>query len=242
MSNKTILFILSLLFFASCGGGGGGGNGNGGTTSEKTTEKVRFINAVKSEGSINVQLGDDIFVEELAYGDSTDYFEAQETTGDVKLPLSIVSSERVLPILSADESIASGSKQTFLIYDETKVVAVTAIDESKTTKPTLSQVKLRVLNLSEEEQLVDVYLLFPDQKVADSTAVLTKVKFKDVSSYISFPAGSYDIAYTETDTTKVVRRTNAVNFEPDKVYTHFLLDHIGSAVGQTSRIIEDAVF
>ena len=226
-----IIFILSLL--SSCGGGGGGAS-----TNEKDSEKLRFINAVKGESALDIQLGDNINFSALAYGESTGYFEGPE--GD-KIPLSVSSSERVLPLLSEIEKITAASKQTYILYDEAKKVVLQAVTE-KPVAPLAGESSVRFMNFSEEEISVDIYLVFPGQKIKDQTAASSALAFKSVSDYVSFPSGVYDIVYAAAGSKDIIRRANSISFVEGNLYSHILLDQIGPVEGQTSRIYQDSLF
>jgi hypothetical protein len=229
----VVLFLsFSLLFsFASCGGG------SSSSTSEKSSEQLRFINAIKSESAIDIQFGDDLFVEELAYGETSGFLEVPEG----KVQLRVSSSERVVPILSAEQDIKSGSKQTFLLFDEESKIILQAVEE-KPKKPLLGESSVRFINLSEDQTPVDIYIVFPNEDLKNKTVVVSQLAFKSLSNYISFQSGTFDIVYTEAETTKVLRRAEAINFSNGKIYTHVLLDRVGSERGQTSRLYEDSLF
>lgn len=238
---KTLAYTFFIFFLFSCGGGGGSSDGQGGGTNELETEKIRFLNAIKSEDAINVQLGTDVFIEEIAYGDASSFVEAQEGSGDNAIPLRVLSVEKVLPILTADQDIASGAKATYFLYDEDNVAALKVLEENA-TKPLPGEVKIRFINASEDKQSLDVYLVLPDEGIKDEKIAIEALAFKDASSYVSFRAGTFDIVYAEAGTSKIVRRAKSITFDQNKIYTHMVLDNIGSARGQTSRIFEDTLF
>jgi hypothetical protein len=234
MKQLNVLLTSFFLFLVgACGGGGGGGS----STSEDLSEQIRFINAVKSESALDIKLGDNIFVEELAYGESSGFIEVPED----KVQLRVNSSERVVPILSSEETIASGSKQTFLLLDEASVLSLQAIEE-KPTKPLVGDSSVRLVNMSEEKTPVDVYIVFPSEDLDDQIPAVSDLAFKSLSDYISFRSGTYDIVYTEAGSSKIIRRATEIKFTEGKIYTHILLDQIGAAIGQTSRIYEDSLF
>jgi len=226
------IIATSLVLFTACGGG------SSGATSEKASEKIRFLNAVKQVSSINIQLGSNIFIEELPYGESTNFVEATE--GEA-IPLSVTSFEQVLPILTGDQSVESGSKTTYIFFDESRVVGLTEVTEDAVS-PLPNESSLRFFNLSEKQNSVDVYLLLRGAELEDQAPAITALGFNSNSMYFSFPSGVYDIVYTASGTTTIVRKAEAVTFTKGKVYSHVLLDQIGPLIGQTSRIFEDSVF
>lgn len=233
-----ILVITSLcLCLSSCGGGGGSSSEAGGNTSEKIKEQIRFLNVIPTESAVNVQLGEDIFIEELAYGDSTSFFEAPE--GE-KIELIITSAERVVPLLSASQTIAQGAKQTYLLFSDSGTISLKVYDEIGKA-PLPEQFRIRFLNLSTEQASVDVYLTLPGEGISELTAAKSALAFNTVSDYISIPRGIYDIVYTQAGGSKILRRARSVSFENGRVYTHYLIDNINGR-GQVSRLNEDPLF
>lgn len=234
-----IIFISTLI---SCSSGGSGSNdGLGGGTTERETEKIRFINAIKSESAVNVFLGSDVLIEELAYGDASSYVESEEGIGDNAISLRINSAERVLPVLSADIDVPGGEKATYLLYDSNDVPALRRIPENA-RPPRSFESSIRFINASENRSSVDVYLVFPSEGINNLSPALSNIEFSNASTYISFNSAEIDIVYATSGTKNIIRRARAVNFEEGKVYTHILLDNIEGARGQTSRIFEDTLF
>lgn len=240
---KKIFFTCLVFLVTSCGGGGGSSSSEeGGGTTERETEKIRFINAIKSEDAVNVQLGPDVFIEEIAYGDASTYVESQEGTGDTAVPIRLFSPEKVIPILSASQDVVSGFKATILLLDVANIPELSVINETETA-PLAGESKIRFINASEDVASVDVYMVLPGESISGARPALSSaLAFKSVSPYVSVRAGAYDVVYTEAGSSNIVRRAQSITFDPQKNYSHMLIDRTGAERGQTSRIFEDQIF
>jgi hypothetical protein len=217
--------MLCIFVFAACGSGG-----------ENSQEKFRLVQASPELSAIDFELGSDVLVEEIAYGDASGFVDATEGKA---VPLRVKSDLSVLPLYNKEIAIAEGSTTSAFFIGEPGAYDIVSVKEDF-PRDTGGKVSFRVANMSPTVASVDVYLLVIGTEIEDTTPLAKAVAYKTVQpTYVQFDPGTYAIVYTEAGTTKEVRVVEGFNFQADKGYTHMLIDKIGGGKPLSSRIIED---
>lgn len=228
MSNsfsQLIIRMLCIFVLASCGSSG-----------ENSKEKYRLVQASPELSAIDFELGSDVLVEEIAYGDSSGFVDATEGTA---VPLRVKSDLSVLPLYNKEIAIVKGTTTSAFFIGAPGAYDIVSVKEDF-PKDTGGKVSFRVANMSPTVASVDVYLLVVGTDIEDSTPIAKAVAYKTVqSTYVQFDPGTYSIVYTEAGTTKEVRVVAGFNFQSDKGYTHMLLDKPTGGKPLSSRILED---
>lgn len=195
-----LLCLGTILLIAGCGGGG--------------STRLRLMNAVPDESSLDVLVDSTSVSSNLAYGTSTGYL--SEKSGSRQVAIEPSGSSTTL--LQQSISLGSGSDTTVISSNFSSEVANLVLTDDNSA-PASSDFKLRVVNASPSLGPADVYIVTPGTPLTTVSPTLTNLNFGAAAAYQSLAAGNYEIELTSVGQKFAVIDTGTVTFGSGQVRT-----------------------
>ena len=205
MTNARFAALLAAAVLAACGDKTVGPTG---VTPTQPFGRMRFVNAVADAATadrVNVTVDGVPFGVSIAYAGvapapPTLYYPAYEGSRQVAVRRTADTSVKVL---DQAVTIAANTDQTvFAIRRGGTVTARVVADDN--SAPPAGNVKLRVIHLAPTAGNVDVYVTAPSANLTTATPTLTNVAPDAVSSYLTMPAGTYQVRFTIAGTKTLI--------------------------------------
>ena len=201
--------------------------------------RIRVVHASPDAPNVDVLLDKKVVLTNVAYQTASPYLtiKAGQHTATVN-PTGSSS-----PVITAQATFAGRTDTTILAVGKVAgtgdqaLTALLAVDNN--TPPSSGNVKIRVIHASPSAGNVDIYVTAP--AAALTTPTLANVPYKTISSYLSVPAGAYEIrvfpAGSPTTGTPVIDA--AATFTAGQIRTVVALDANPTGSAFTAIILPD---
>jgi Domain of unknown function (DUF4397) len=172
-----ILGVGAILLISGCGGGG--------------QTRLRVMNAVPDESSIDLLVDSVSVSTNIAYGTSTGY----QTTKSGSHQVAIEPSGSTTPLLTQSISFSSDSDTTVISYNFSSNIANLVLTDDNSA-PASGNFKIRIVNASPGLGPADVYIVAPLTDLNTVSPTITNLAFGSSTGYQGIAAGSYDVVLT----------------------------------------------
>ena len=216
---RPLPFALALaalsIFAASCGSSSGG-------------TKFRLVNAIPDSQPVDVLIDGKTVETAVSFGGvtpSTGY--AAVGSGSHKLEVRI--SGQTTDYFQGNVPFSGNSTIVATGYVSNNTIAAPLFTDNSTA-PTSNNAQLRIIQASPEglggNPAVDMYLVAPGDGLPGSgtPASIPNVTFNAASSYLTVPAGTYDLLLTPAGIQSLNIRIPNASFSSGKNYTYVLVD------------------
>ena len=186
------------------------------TKKEMSMGYVRVIHTVPDAPNVDVYANDELIINNLAYGNYTDYLPIPEGTYKISL---YVAGTKDSPVLSNMLTVNKNAILTVAAVGTLSEIGLLAItDASETRKP--GKAMIRFLHLSPNAPAVDITL-------PNGTVIFSNVSFKHITSYLDVAPMNYTLQVRVAGTSNVVLTVPNVNVNADKYYTVYAIGLVG---------------
>lgn len=177
---------------------------------------VRIMHTVPDAPNVDIYANDKLIVNNLAYGDYTDYLSIPE--GMYKISL-YVAGTKDSAVLSNMLAVNKNSILTVAAVGTLSDIGLLAIaDANETRKP--DKAMIRFSHLSPNAPAVDITL-------PNGTVIFSNVSFKNITPYIDVAPMNYTLQVRVATTSNVVLTVPNVNLVEDKYYTVYAIGFAG---------------
>lgn len=201
--------VCALLFATGCG---------------SSSARIRILNAIPIQSSIDMLIDSKSVASSIPYGAASAYFTV--SSGSRHLQVEATGST---PFVDQNINLSSGSSSTLL--DTASGATVISDDNSA---PASGDVKIRVINASQNLGAADVYVVTSGTGLG-SSPTFSSLGVSTASGYDLVAAGSYQVYFTTPGTTNVILSTSALSLSSGQIRTFVALD------GQTGGITTSAL-
>jgi hypothetical protein len=220
VKRRTLLASLAGLpltqLLTACGGGG-----------EDTDTEVRLINASVGYAALDLEIDGDERRSEVAYGTASDYASVED--GE-ELSV-VVKSSTGGTVNTGTHTFSSDTRYALVAYGWSGDVSTILITEDE-DEPDSGEAKIRVLNLSDDEELLDAYIGSPDGTVDEAIAIDDEsIATGDATPYYETDSGEYRIWISgQGDRSDVRLDIPSVTLSSKDVYTLLLTQGVGGVL------------
>lgn len=214
-ANTLTTLILETRVSPSCGDALGIGSGDDAC--------ARILNASPDSQAIDVYVNDTLVVQNLAYGDSTEFTALPaDDKSDVKITAAGGSADS--PVLEDTIDLDSGQGYDVIVLNTMDDLELSSFDVDLSPVPA-DQARIRVIGASADAPDVDV-------QITDGPNLFDGIGFKDDSDNAIVDASTYDIQFKDGD--NVLARVEGFEVAANTFYDLVL---IGSADANTLQVI-----
>jgi hypothetical protein len=170
------LFLLTVALMAGCGG-----NDTSGVTF------LRVLHASPDAPNVDVLVDNALTLSNVAYPTASNYLTISAGTHNIKINVAGTSTT----VISVSPALAKDGYYTAIAANfVASIQPLLATDDS--SAPPAGQVRLRVIHAAPDAGPVDI--------LVNNQVVLSNVPFATISSYLTVPAGTYDVKVNATGT------------------------------------------
>ena len=195
-----LLCLGTILLIAGCGGGG--------------NTRLRVMNAVPDESSLNVLVDSTSVSSNLAYGTSTGYLSEKSGSRQVTIEPSGTSST----LLQQSITLGSGTDTTVISSNFSSEVANLVLTDDNSA-PASGDFKLRIINASPSLGPADVYVVTPGTALTTVSPTVSNLSFGAATAYQSLTGGNYEIELTSVGQKFAAVDTGTLAFSSGQVWT-----------------------
>jgi hypothetical protein len=177
---------------------------------------VRVIHTVPDAPNVDVYANDNLIINNLGYGDYTDYLPIPEGTYKVSL---YVAGTKNSPVLSNMITVNENSILTVAAAGTLSDIGLLAITDANASKMA-DKAMIRFLHLSPNAPAVDITL-------PDGTVIFSNVSFRHITPYIDVSPMNYTLQVRVAGTSNVVLTVPNVNLKADEYYTVYAIGLAG---------------
>lgn len=190
--------------------------------------RVRVIHTVPDAPNVDIYANDEMLVDNLAFGDYTDYLTVPEGTYEIGL---YVSGTKDSPVLSDALTINNNSVSTVAAVgnlSDIEFLAINDVDEDMVSGRSM----VRFLHLSPNAPAVDITL-------PDGTVVFGDTSFMEITPYADVMPMEYTLQVRAAGTDDIVLTVPNVVLDADKYYTVYAIGLAGEDPELQALLIED---
>ena len=213
-----ILGLGTVLLTAGCGSGG--------------STRLRVLNAVPDEGSLDVLVDSSSVSTDLAYGTSTGYLSVKSGSHQIGIEPSGSSTT----LLQQSINFSSGSDTTIISSGFSTQIANLVLTDDNAT-PTSGDFKIRIINASPNLGPADVYIVTPGTLLTTVSPTLSNLGFGSTSPYQSLAAANYEIELTSVGQKFAVVDTGTLTLSSGQIRTFVGLNNPSG--GFTFALLQD---
>lgn len=189
---------------------------------------IRILHASPGTPAVDIYVNGDLVVQDLGYGEITDYLEVEPTEYNVKV---FPAGETTNPALDVDLIVPGGEITTVTavgIYPEVQLLPI-----AQTVKcPLPDRALVRFIHLSPDAPAVDV--VFPD-----GTQLFCGVEYQEVTDYLPAKAGVYELQVRPSGVDTVIITLPQVTLKADHIYSIYALGRLEGMPDLKAMVIED---
>jgi hypothetical protein len=187
--------------------------------------QARAVHASSTAPNVDVKIGSTFIAQNLPFGSASSYARAKAGSGTVNVYAAGSDSNAVLsaPVTAVKNSVLT----VFALGELSNIKGVVKVESaSDAATPASGQAKLRAVHGAFTAGTVDVYITAPGTKLTGSvTPTLSQFTFGSVTSYLSVPAGAYQVQITATGTqSPVLINIPSVTLTAGQLYTAIAVD------------------
>jgi hypothetical protein len=191
-------------------------NSSSNSQRESSMGYVRIIHTVPDAPNVDVYADDNLILNNLGYGDHTDYLSIPAGTYKISL---YVTGTKDSPVLSNMLTVNNNTALTVAAVGTLSDIGLLAItDANETRRP--GNAMIRFLHLSPNAPAVDITL-------PDGTVIFSNVSFKQITPYINVDPMNYTLQVRVAGTSNVVLTVPDVNLAANKYYTVYAIGLAG---------------
>lgn len=186
------------------------------TQSESAMGYVRIIHTVPDAPNVDIYANDKLIVNNLGYGDYTDYLSIPEGTYKISL---YVAGTKDSAVLSNMLTVNKNTLLTVAAAGTLSDIGLLAIADANQSRKS-GKAMIRFLHLSPNAPAVDITL-------PNGTVIFSNVSFKQITPYIDVAPMNYTLQVRVAGTSNVVLTVPNVNLDADKYYTVYAIGFAG---------------
>lgn len=189
---------------------------------------VRVIHAVPDAPNVDIYANDDLIVNDLAYGEYTEYLPVPEGTYRISL---YAAGTTATPVLVNMFTVDQNSVSTVAAVGNLSDIGFLVIPDANDPIEE-GRAMVRFFHLSPNAPAVDITL-------PNGTVIFDDVAFKQITSYIDVNPLNYTLQVRVAGTSDVVLTVPDVNLTGDNFYTVYAIGLAGEEPGLEALLVMD---
>ena len=215
----TTMVVGATIFTAGCGDNG--------------HAQLRVVHASPDAPNVDVLVDGKTVLTNVAYQAASNYLTVSAGSRKIEVRATGTSQD----VINATVSLSRNKYYTVLAVDKVASISPLVLTDDN-TPPASGQIKLRLVHASPTAGPVDIYVEAPGAGVTGSPT-LTNVPFKTAASYLTVPAGSYEVYFTPTGTKTVALDSGSLALSAGQIRTAVALDAPGGGTPLTAIVLKD---
>jgi hypothetical protein len=207
---------------------GCGGSSNDGSS------RLRVLHGSPNAPAVDVLVNNVSQLTNVPYKTASGYLSVSSGTKNIKVnPTGATTS-----VINADVNLAKDTDTTVIAANVVASIEPLVLTDNNTA-PASGSIKLRLVHAAPGAPNVDIYVTAPGADLATTTPTLPNIPFKGVSSYLSVPAGTYQVRITPTGTKTVAIDSGSLALTAGQIRTAVALGNPGTGQALTAVVLAD---
>lgn len=188
---------------------------------------VRIFHTVPNAPNVDIYADDNKIVEDLAYGDYTNYLSVP--AGTYKISLYATGTDT--PVISNMLTVNRNSKKTVAAVGMLNDIGFLSIPDSNIPMET-DRAMIRFVHLSPNAPAVDITL-------PDGTPLFQNVSFKQLTNYVAVPPDEYTVSVRLAGTETNVLNVPDLNLRANNYYSAYAIGLAGESPSLEAVLLTD---
>lgn len=194
-----------------------------------SSANIRLVNAVPTQSSLDLLVDSKSVATAIGYGAASAYSSVSSGSRHVQAETS--GSTNI--VVDLNPSLGSGSYNTVVASGIGSVVLT-----DSHSAPSSANFSIRVVNASANLATADVYVVTTGTDINTVSPTYSSLTLQSAPSYMSLPAGSYQIIFTFPGQKFAFLTSSSLSFTSGQVRTVLGLDGFGGG-GMTTSVLSD---
>ncbi len=190
---------------------------------------IRVFHAVPDGPDVDIYADGNKIVEDLAYGEYTDYLSVPEGTYRISLYVSGTDT----PVIENMLTVRGNTMKTVAAVGPVDTISFLAIPDANIPME-MGKAMLRFGHLSPNAPAVDITL-------PDGTPLFQNVSFKQLTNYVAVPPGNYTVMVRLAGTTDNVLTVPNLNLGANNYYTAYAIGLAGETPSLAAVLVTDTL-
>jgi len=207
-----------------------------GTESSLDSAQVKIFHALSNALSIDFIVDGERTVTGLGYGLESREFEFEEGTRRVEVEVEGL----LAPVI--DENVSFSDEQRYKIFVVGSLTAPSIIVKRDTLESgplSDEDFRIRIVDLSIQNRLYDVYIIGVDRSIANVGATFENVNFREITRYRDIPKGVFEVVITEAGSKSVVLESGPLTISDAKDFSYILIDQPSGGAPLLGTLVRD---
>ena len=185
-----------------------------GCGSSSSNAKIRLVNAIPDEGSLDLLIDTKSAATGVGYGAASSYV----TVGSGSRHLQVEPSGSTTILIDRTDSISSGNNLTLLSLNFSFTPPTSVLLTDDNSAPTSGNFKLRIVNASPGMGAQDVYVM-PFGSGPGGAPTISSLGLGSAGGYSTLAPGDYEVFFTQPGTTNINLDSGKLTFAAGQVRT-----------------------
>jgi hypothetical protein len=174
-------------------------SGCGKSNNSSGSAQLRFMNALVDGGAINVTVGDNAVVSDLAFEGLTTYQNVDSGSPEFKVGIAGGTSTIIDTTLSINSA-----PYTYLVYGTASAPAALLLSDTISTTPASGLFNLRIINAAFGTASLDVYVTSPGAPLDTASPNISSIAVGNGSGFVQLAPGSLQVRLTLHNSKQVI--------------------------------------
>jgi hypothetical protein len=195
---------------------------------------LRVVHASPDAPNVDVLVDGKTVLTDVAYGTGSDYLKVKAGSRKIEVRATGTSDDVINVTVTLDKNNYYTAMATNFLANISPVLLT---DDH--TAPPSGQVKARLVHAAPSAPSVDIYVVAPGTDITDLSPTVNNVAFGTATSYLTVPAGSYQVLITPTGTKDIAIDTGSIPLSDGQIRTGIALDASGGGAPFSALLLKD---
>jgi len=228
MNTSARLIVVPVLLGLALLGAGCAGNG------EDNRTNLRFFNAVTDVSGVDLIVDLDPFLEDVGYLDGSGYVEYDTSPHFFQ----VTPSNSLSEIDSLTASLEDNRDYTYLVFGSAAEADALLLEDDNDPAAG-GNFNVRTINVAKTFRSLNVFIVADPDQIEDELPTVEGARYKQVSEYRAWRAGSYAVVVADERTGRVLGETPVREFKSGDVYTFILAPTDRGGAGEVQIVVLD---
>lgn len=195
---------------------------------------LRVVHASPDAPNVDVLVDGKTVLTDVAYGTGSEYLKVKAGSRKIEVRATGTSDDVINVTVTLDKNNYYTAMATNFLANISPVLLT---DDH--TAPPSGQVKARLVHAAPSAPSVDIYVVAPGTDITDLSPTVNNVAFGTATSYLTVPAGSYQVLITPTGTKDIAIDTGSIPLSDGQIRTGIALDASGGGAPFSALLLKD---
>ena len=220
---SKVALLSAVLGFVACGDG-----------NDSAESRVKVFHASPDAPNVDVLVDGGRVLENVPFGAASELLPLDVGVRNIKVNVTGTD----ITAINADVPFEEGTDYLVVAVDKVAKISPLVL-ETSSEQPEAGNALVRVLHAAPSAPTVDIYVTGVGGDITNASPTVSALTFKDATTYLSVPAGTYDVFVTPTGTKTVAIEAKGLEIKDQLVATVAALDAKGGGAPFALSVLDD---